>query len=80
MGRLKTLASHSRSMDMTMTDNTIKYSIPIYTERGCLGQFRGIEICENEIRILFNTAKDEVAVVKDVSIKIDKTPKIIRFD
>jgi len=62
-----------------MTDNTIKYSIPIYTEKSCLGQFRGIEICENEIRILFNTAKDEVAVVKDV-IKIDKTPKIIRFD
>jgi hypothetical protein len=80
MGRLKTLLSHTRNMDMTMTENTIKYSIPIYSEKGHIGMFRGIEIVDHEIRVLFNTSKEEIAVVKDASLKIDKTPQVISFD
>lgn len=80
MGRLKTLVSHTRNMDMTMTENTIKYAIPIYSEKGHIGMFRGIEIVDHEIRVLFSTSKEELAVVKDASLKIDKTPKVISFE
>ena len=80
MGRLKTLVSHTRNMDMTMTENTIKYAIPIYSEKGHIGMFRGIEIVDHEIRVLFNTSKNEIEEAKQSSLKIDKTPKIISFD
>ena len=80
MGRLKTLCSHTRNMDMTMTENTIKYAIPIYSEKGHIGMFRGIEIVDHEIRVLFNTSKEEIEQVKDASLKIDKTARVISFD
>jgi hypothetical protein len=63
-----------------MTENTIKYAIPIYSEKGHIGMFRGIEITDHEIRVLFNTSKEEIEQVKDTSLKIDKTARVISFD
>lgn len=77
MGRLKTLASHSRNCELTITEKTIKYAIPIHET---LGMFRGIEIADKEIRLQFDVYKTDEKPVREPSLKVDKTPKVIGFD
>lgn len=79
MGRLKTIYSHCRNMDMTATEKTIKYTIPLYSEKDTLGMFRGIEVLDGEIRVLFDVAKDKEKPVKESALKIDKTPTMVGF-
>jgi len=79
MGRLKTIYSHCRNMDMTATEKTIKYTIPLYSEKDTLGMFRGIEVLDNEIRLMFDVVKNEEKPIKESPLKIDKTPTVVGF-
>ena len=80
MGRLKTVMSHTRNMDMIMTDKTIKYAIPLYSELDSLGNFKGIEIREKEICLYFDVLKTGVEEIKkEGNLKIDNTPTLINF-
>lgn len=80
MGRLKTLMSHTRQMEMTLTDKTVKYSIPLHSERGHIGMFRGMEVGKDEIKLFFDTTTKEVEDIKEPSLKIDNTPNTVEFN
>lgn len=54
MGRLKTIGSHVRNINMTMTAKTIKYEIPIYSEKERLGDIGKIEIKNGYVIVTFN--------------------------
>ena len=79
MGRLKTLMSHTRQMEMTLTDKTVKYSIPLHSERGHIGMFRGMEVGKDDIKLFFDTTTKEVEDIKEPSLKIDNTPNTVEF-
>jgi hypothetical protein len=62
MGRLKTIGSHVRNINMTMTAKTIKYEITIYSEKERLGDIGKIEIKNGYVIVTFNTNDEPVAV------------------
>jgi len=76
---MKHILSHNRDIHMSMTDKTIKYSIPICTEKLHMGMFRGIEINNNEILVRFDTVRVDEAPPKEDTIKIDREVKEVSF-
>jgi len=79
MGRLKTIISQVRNADMLMTEKTIKYSIPIHTEKGMVGMFRCIEVCDDEIKLFFDTQPVQKEKVKESPLKIENTANVVEF-
>ena len=76
---MKHLLSHNRDIHMSMTDKTIKYSIPICIEKPHMGMFRSIEVHDNEILVRFDTVRVEAPPPKEDTIKIDREAKEVSF-
>ena len=68
MGRLKTIMSHTRNINMEMNEKFIKYEIPIFLEKEMLGNICGFEIKSDSIVLSFINknppVKQEVKEVK----------------
>jgi len=52
MGRAKILLSHTRDMRMEMTKKFIKYTIPLYSDKGAVGKVISTEIRDNDLIII----------------------------
>ena len=81
MGRLKTVMKHTRNAELVMSEKTIKYTIPLYSERDSMGNFRAIEIKNDEICVYFETKSEAVEEVKATkSLEIEQKEVLIKFE
>lgn len=51
------LWSHCRNINVTVFKDVIKYSIPIYSEKGMIGRVKSINIQHGTLEIIFHTTK-----------------------
>ena len=77
MGRLKVIASHCRNSNMLMTQKTIKYEIPLYSEKDKLGNISSFEVRDNEIVLVFNVKEDEQTKLPVVVNKATMSPDLV---
>jgi hypothetical protein len=65
---LRMLWSHCRNINVVATETLIKYSVPIYSEKGTIGKVKSIMVKDNEIEIEFHI-KDTPTPDNDVKNK-----------
>lgn len=81
MGRLKTVMKHTRNAELVMSEKTIKYTVPLYTERENMGNFRAIEIKNDEICVFFDVKPETVEETKAMkSLEIKQEDVLIKFE
>jgi hypothetical protein len=57
--RLKHVLSHNRNIDMIMTTKTIKYSIPLYSEKDYMGEFLSAKVKDGELCVTYKSKNVE---------------------
>jgi len=66
MGRSKVIYSQTKNALMTVTESTIRYKIPITTEKECVSQFLKCERKDQEIIVHFTKYAAPVEKVPDI--------------
>lgn len=55
---LRLLWSHCRNINVNVSQDVVKYYIPIYSEADLLGRFKSIKVKDREIVLEFYTKRD----------------------
>ena len=53
--RLKHILSHHRNIDMVMTTNTIRYSIPLHSEKEYMGDFVSAKVKDGYLLVVYKS-------------------------
>jgi hypothetical protein len=70
--RLKHILGHNRNIEMAMTTKTIKYSIPLYSEKDYMGDFVSAKVKDGSLQVTYKTKNVEKLL--DPPLKLDKEP------
>lgn len=57
---LRMLWSHCRNINVEVCETVIKYSVPIYSEKGTIGKLKSIKVKDHDIEIEFHRLSDKI--------------------
>ena len=79
MGRSRVLLTHSRNIDVSMSAVTILYKIPLYSERGFIGEFKTAIVKDGYLVIAYEATKEAKGYIKP-PIVFEKTEREVTFE